>query len=156
MSIRSRLWIPLIVIALSLLSACASPPATLAEIPAFPGAVELQPGESKLGDTLAQNNQADAAMRGQLGVGGSTEQKGYSLPKEATWDQVKGFYDEKLKASGWSTNEMVSGIMDQANQGNTLFQTANWQKAKQNVTVVMVTSPTNADEKELVVSLSTQ
>ena len=72
------------------------------------------------------------------------------------WDQIKSFYDEKLKASGWGTNSLVSGIMEQANQGNDLFQTANWQKDKQNVTIVMVTAPTDTSQKQLIVSLSSQ
>jgi hypothetical protein len=151
------LAVVLTVLTLFTLAACGgSAAATLGDIPAYPGATELKPGESNLGDTLANNNQADAAMRGQVGVGGKTEQKGFNLPKDAKWDQIKGFYDEKLKASGWGTNSLVGGIMDQANQGNTLFQTSNWQKGTQNVTVLMVTSPTNADEKQLIISLSSQ
>src|SRR5262245_21116495 len=151
------LAVVLTVLTLLTLAACGgSAAATLNDIPAYPGATELKPGESNIADTLANNNQADAAMRGQIGVGGKTEQKGFNLPKDANWDQIKAFYDEKLKAGGWGTNSLVSGIMDQANQGNGLFQTANWQKDKQNVTIVMVTSPTEPDVKELVVSLSTQ
>jgi hypothetical protein len=147
----------LTILTLFTLAACGgSAAATLNDIPAYPGATELKPGESNIADTLANNNQADAAMRGQVGVGGKTEQKGYNLPKDANWDQVKAFYDEKLKAGGWGTNTLVSGIMDQANQGNDLFQTSNWQKGTQNVTVVMVVSPVNADEKQLIVSLSSQ
>ena len=158
MTIRTKLTAAaVLILALVALAACGgSPPATLGDIPSYPGAVELKPGESKLADTLAKNNQADAAIRGQLGTGGKTDQKGYSLPKDAKWDQIKGFYEDKLKAGGWSTNSLVSGIMDQANQGNSLFQTANWQRDKQNVTIVMVTSPTEPDVKELVVSLSSQ
>ena len=91
----------LIVLALGLLAACGgSPPATLTDIPAYPDAVELKPGESTLADTLGQNNQADAALRAQLGTGGKTDQKGYSLPKGTNWDQLKSFYDDKLKAAG--------------------------------------------------------
>jgi hypothetical protein len=155
MNIRIRL-IALVTLALLAVTACSQAPATLTAIPAFPGATELKPGESTIGDTLANNNQMDAQLRQQVGVGGKTEQKGYRLPSDASWDKVKGFYDEKLKADGWGTNSMVSGIMEQANQGNDLFQTANWQKGNQNVTVVMVTSPTDATQKELIVSLSTQ
>jgi hypothetical protein len=73
----------LTILALAVLAACGGTPATLNDIPAYPGATELKPGESHLGDTLAQNNQQDAALRGQLGVGGKTDQKGYSLPKDA-------------------------------------------------------------------------
>ncbi|HWQ14384.1 MAG TPA: hypothetical protein VNL77_16410 [Roseiflexaceae bacterium] len=142
--------------ALALAACGASKPATLDDIPAYPGATVLQPGESRLADTLAQNNQTDAALRGQLGVGGKTEQRGYSLPADVSWPQVKGFYDERLKAGGWTTNSMVSSIMEQANQGNELFQTANWQKGSQNVTVVMMTSPMDPAVKELIVSLASQ
>jgi hypothetical protein len=158
MTTRLKLFAAVLTLfALFALTACGgSAPAALTDIPAYPGATELKPGESVLGDTLAQNNQGDAALRGQLGVGGSTDQKGYRLPSEATWDEVKGFYDEKLQAGGWSSNSLVSGIMDQANQGNDLFRSANWQRGQQNVTVIMLMSPTDADQKELVVSLSSQ
>jgi curli biogenesis system outer membrane secretion channel CsgG len=158
MTIRTKLFTAvLIVLALSMLAACGgTAPATLSDIPVYPDAVELKPGESPIANTLAQNNQNDAALRAQLGTGGKTEQKGFNLPKGATWDQVKSFYDDKLKAGGWSTNSLVSGIMDQANQGNDLFHVANWQRGTQNVSIVMVTSPTNADEKQVLVSLSSQ
>lgn len=157
MTILTRLMLTaLTLLAAVALSACGSKPAALSDIPAYPGATALTPGESPLADTLSQNNQTDAAMRGQLGVGGKTEQQGYRLPAEATWEQVQGFYTEQLSAAGWGTNSMVSGIMAQANQGNELFQTANWQKDGQNVTVVMLTSPTDAGEKELIISLSSQ
>jgi hypothetical protein len=157
MTTRTKLLAILLTTCALLLAACgASQPATLADIPAYPGAVELKPGESKLGDTLAKNNQTDAALRAQLGTGGKTDQKGYSMPKDAKWDQVKSFYEQKLTAGGWATNSLVSGIMEQANQGNDLFKTANWQKGSQNVTIVLVSSPVNADEKELIVSLSSR
>lgn len=139
------------------LSACSigQQAATMADIPAFPGATELKPGESKIGDTLANNMQQDQALRQQAGIGGKVEQKGYSLPQDATWEAVQGFYDEKLKAAGWGTNSMVSGIMDQANQDSP-FKTANWQRGQQNVTVVMITSPTDNTVKELIISLASQ
>ena len=52
----------LTVLALVTLAACGgSPPATLSDIPAYPGTAELKPGESNIADTLAKNNQTDAA-----------------------------------------------------------------------------------------------
>ena len=158
MFIRKQFAAVLLVLSLlGLLAACGgSSPATLADIPAYPGSKELQPGESTIADTLANNNQTDAAMRARLGTGGKTEQKGFDLPNDANWDQIKSFYDEKLKAGGWGTNNLVSGIMEQANQGNELFRTANWQRNSQNVTIVMVTSPVDGSQKQLIVSLSSQ
>lgn len=144
-------------LALLALVACGgSAPATLADIPTYPGATELKPGEDPIGNTLAQNNQADAALRAQLGTGGKTDQKGFRLPSDAQWDQVKSFYDEKFKAAGWSTNNLVSGIMDQASQGSG-FHTMNWQRGSQNVTVIMLTVPgADGDQQNLIVSLSSQ
>lgn len=137
-----------------LLAACGPKTATLTDLPAYPGATALQPGESALAATLADNNATDAAMREQIGVNGAVDQMGYRLPAETTWEQVKGFYDEKLKADGWGTNSMVTGITEQVNQGNELFQTTNWQRGRQNVTVIMLGSPTDPSLKELIVSLA--
>lgn len=155
MKFATHAIVAVVLLAALVLAACGAPQATLNDIPAYPEAAQLQAGESAIGDTLANNNQVDAAARAQLGVGGKTEQQGYRLPTGAEWEQVKGYYDDKLKAAGWSTSNLVSGLLEQANQGNDLFRTANWQKGKQNVTIIMLTSPVDAGQKELIVSLST-
>lgn len=157
-SIIQRCTTLAVIIMLFLLASCAGAPATasLNDLPMYPGAVELKPGESTLADTLANNNQADTAIRGNLGTGGKTEQRGFHLPADSSWNAIKAFYDEKLKADGWATNSMVSGIMEQANQGNDIFQSANWQRGKQNVTVIMLTAPIDKSQKELIISLSSQ
>ena len=140
--------------------------ATAGDLPVYPGAVELKEGESAIGDTLAQNMEQDAAMREALGAlgSGSTGQKGFQLPTEATWEQVKAFYDKELTAAGWQSGlggiagnmVDVNAMMEAANQGNELFQTALWSKGKQTLTTVMVTDPTDQAKKELILSLSTQ
>jgi len=50
----------------------------------------------------------------------------------------------------------VNAIMETANQGNELFQTAIWSKDKQTLTLVMVTDPTDQTKKQLLFSLSTR
>lgn len=145
-----------------LLAACGAAPATIADLPVYPGAVELKPGESAIGDTLQENMQQDAAMREAAGLGGSTEQRGFSLTADAGWDAIKGFYSEQLKAKGWQEGMggpgggMVSQMLEQANQGNELFQTAMYSKDKQVLSVVRVASPTDPDVVELILSLSTR
>lgn len=144
-----------------------SSPVTAAELPAYPGAAALQEGESTIADTLAQNEQQDAAMReamGALGGGGNLEQKAYQLPAEATWEQVKAFYDSELSAAGWESGLGgmagslidVNAMMGAANQGNDLFQTALYSRGNQTLTVVMVTEPTDTSQKQLIFSLSTR
>ncbi|NJN18536.1 MAG: hypothetical protein HC822_20905 [Oscillochloris sp.] len=145
-----------------LLSACGSSPATIAELPMYPGASELKPGESVIGDTLAQNGQQDAAMREAMGLGGSTEQRGFSLPADADWAAVESFYNEQLKAAGWTEGmggmggAMASQMLEQANQGNELFQTAMYTKGKQVLSVIRLASPIDPNTAELILSLSTQ
>ena len=145
-----------------LLAACGAAPATIADLPVYPGAVELKPGESAIGDTLQQNMQQDAAMRESMGLGGSTEQRGFSVTADAGWDAIKGFYSDELKAQGWQEGMggpgggMASQILEQANQGNDLFQTAMYSKDKQVLSVIRVASPVDPNVVELILSLSTR
>jgi hypothetical protein len=161
----NRFFMILFVLVLFLLSltACGGT-TTFGDLPAYPGATELKVGKSAIGDTLAKNMEQDAAMRQAMGAGGKTEQKGFMLPPEATWEQVKNFYDKELKASGWESGlgGMASGLVDinavmgVANKGNGLFQTALWSKGKQTLTVAMVISPTDRKRRELILSLSSR
>lgn len=139
---------------------------TASALPVYPGATELKEGESTIGNTLAQNMEQDAAMREAMGAlgSGSIEQKGFQLPAEATWEQVKAFYEKELTAAGWQSGlggiagnmVDVNAMMEAANQGNELFQTALWSKGKQTLTTVMITDPSDGTQKELILSLSTQ
>ena len=146
---------------LIVLAACSSKPVNLSELPVYTGAVEHSADKGGIGGTLANNNQIDAAMRNAGGVGGNTEQKGYRLPKETTWDALKRFYDEKLISSGWKggaggkAGNMATEIMNVANQNNPLMQTAIWSKGKQTLTIMLMTNPINKTEKDLIFSLST-
>ncbi|MBI4675815.1 MAG: hypothetical protein HY741_29600 [Chloroflexi bacterium] len=154
LNVRSRqftLFAVALLAVLLALSACGSPPATMNDIPAYPGATALDPN---IANTLAKNMQQDAALRQSMGVGGKIEQKGYSVPKDATWDQVKGFYADKLKGAGWETNSMVSNIMAQANAVNTADQTEMWKKGNQTLTLILPNDPTK-NEKQLLLSLAT-
>ena len=110
--------------------------ATAGDLPVYPGAVELKEGESTIGDTLAQNMEQDAAIREALGAlgSGSTEQKGFQLPAEATWEQVKAFYEKELTAAGWQSGlggiagnmVDVNAMMEATNQSNEWFSHDPW------------------------------
>jgi len=149
----------LVVVAM-VVTAC-SKPVTLSELPVYPGATEHKQGQSPIGNTLAQNAQTDAAIRNAAGVGGKTEQIGYRLPKDAKWDDVKRFYDDKLKAAGWSSGVggvmggKVSDVMNAANKSNTQSQTALYSRSGQSLTVIVVASGSKKGERDLLLSLST-
>ncbi len=136
--------------------------AKLADLPVYTNATELKAGESTIGDTLNKNMAQDKAMREAVGVGGKTEQRGFKLPADATWDQVKAFYTEKLKADGWSEGmggiggNLVNNVMSEVNKSNDMVQTALFSKGNQTLTVLRAVNPTNASEVELILSLSTR
>jgi hypothetical protein len=154
----------MLAVSLLLLTACGGGATAVKDLPVYTGAVELKPGESTVGDTLAKNMQQDTALRQAMGTSGKTEQKGFKLPADTTWDQINAFYDKELKAAGWSSGLGgiagsfidMNAVMKAANEGNDLFKTAIWSKDKQTLAVVMTKNPTDPNDVELLLSLSTQ
>lgn len=145
------------------LSACGgAPPLSIADLPAYAGATELQPGNSPIATTLRNNEQQAAAM------GQKIEQKAYNLPRDASWEKVVGFYDDQLKGAGWKSgvavgglgsgmaNEMVSKALSQANAGSDLFKTAMFTRGKQTLTVMRVADASRKGDAQLLLSLNTR
>lgn len=156
MNIRPLIALISVALAVCTLVGCGgSAPATVGVIPTYAGASELKPGESPVADTLVKNMEQNQALTGSLGVNAKVEQKAFTLPQDASWDVVQKFYDEKLSGSGWSSNSMVSSALAQSNQGNDQFQIANWQKGKQNLSLILIADPSNAGTKLLIMSLAT-
>lgn len=124
--------------------ASTSGPATLADIPTYPEAKALKPGENQIADTLAQNMKQSAQM------GQKLEQQMFTLPQDATWDKVKTFYTDKLTAAGWKPANLPT--MPE----NPTMQLSVWMKGTQNLTVGrMAIDPTSKDAY-LLFSLSSQ
>jgi len=127
------------------LAACgggSSAPATLADVPAFPDAVALKPGENAMADTLAKNIQQAGAM------GQKLDQKMFTLPGDTSWDKVKGFYTDKLTGAGWTAANLP--IPD-----NDMVKMTVWTKGGQSLTVGQITEPISKDNF-LLFSLATQ
>ncbi len=148
-------------VAVILLSGCSmiggSSPVSVNDLPVYPGAAELKAGDSRVADTLAKNSQQISALSQSTGVGGKTEQKGFSLPKDATWDAIKKFYDDKLKSAGWSEpNSMASNILAQVNAQNDAFQTVVYQRGNQNLSILRVMLDPTSKDMALIYSLSTR
>lgn len=140
------------------ISACGgSSPVTVNDLPAFPGATELKAGDSTLADTLAKNTQQITALSQSAGVGGKTEQKGYSLPQDSNWDAIKKFYDDKLKSSGWSEpSGIAANVLSQINSQNPAFQTATYQRGNQNLSIIRVMTDPTTQQTVLIFSLTTR
>lgn len=148
----------LLALVLAVMSACGgSSTVVVNDLPAYPGATELKPGDSTLADTLAKNTQQITALSQSAGVGGKTEQKGYSLPADANWDAVKKFYDDKLKSSGWSEpSGIAANILSQVNAQNPSFQTATYQRGNQNLSIIRVVTDPTSQQTVLIFSLTTR
>ncbi len=144
-----------------MLAACGGGAATVSDIPAYPDATALQPGEDPIADTLIKNMEQDASLRANMGVGGSIEQMAYRLPAGTTWDQVNGFYEKELNGAGWKSGiggpggNLASDIMSSVNSSNDLFQMASWNKGKQILTIIRNTNPTDEADVYLIMSLNT-
>ncbi|MBK9944137.1 MAG: hypothetical protein IPP13_21255 [Kouleothrix sp.] len=134
MKFSSRLLLAMLAaLAVLALAACGgSAPAKLADIPSYPDAVQLKPGENPIADTLAKNVQQAGSM------GANIDQTIFTLPQGASWDQVKQFYTDKLGSDGWQSTNLP--IPD-----NDVFKMANWRRGSQNLTVAQLTEPVKND-----------
>ena len=125
------------------LAACGGgAPATLADVPTYPNATALKPGENPMADTLAKNVQQAGAM------GAKLDQKIFTLPGDTSWDKVKGFYTDKLTGAGWTATNLP--IPD-----NDMIKMTVWTKGTQSLTVGQITEPVSKDHF-LLFSLATQ
>jgi hypothetical protein len=154
--------IVVLMLAAVFLSACGGGGGVVvADLPVYPDAVALLPGDDPVADTLANNAEQDAALRTDLGVGGSVEQKAFRLPAGTTWDQVKTFFGGELEGDGWKSGlggiggDIASDALETANASNEYFQTAMWSKGKQNLTVIRSLDAQNPDQPYLILSLAT-
>lgn len=142
-------------------SACGSTAATVADLPVYPGAVELMPGEDPLADTLANNMQQDASFRQNVGVGGKIEQKVYRLPADGSWEAVKAFYDRELQAAGWKSGmggiggDIANQALELANQASDMMKTTLWSKGKQVFTIFRLMEGSDSTQVYLIVALNT-
>ena len=158
----SKVWMLFLVVSMLVVaSGCGSKAASAADLPLFPGAVELKPGEDPIADTLAKNMEQDASLRQNIGVGGKIEQKVYRLPADGTWEAVKAFYDKELDAVGWKAGmggiggDIANQALESVNQSNEMFKTTMYSKGKQVFTIFRLLETPDATQAYLIISLNT-
>ena len=104
----------------------------------------------------------DAQIRNAAGSGGKTEQKGFKFPGDASWDKVKTFYTDKLKATGWSEGiggpggAIANNVLNQVNAQNSAFQNTIYSKGNQTLAVFRMADPTDKSSVVVIASLSTR
>jgi hypothetical protein len=144
MKFHNRIFaVALVVMFVLALAACGGgAPATLADVPTYPNATALKPGENAMADSLAKNIQQAGAM------GAKLDQQIFTLPSDTSWDKVKGFYTDKLTSAGWTATNLP--IPD-----NDMFKMTVWTKGSQSLTVGQITEPISKDNF-LLFSLASQ
>jgi hypothetical protein len=154
------LVILLVLILVVVSSGCAGGGTSATDLPVFPGAVELQPGEDPIADTLANNMEQDASIRQNIGVGGKIEQKVYRLPADASWEAVQGFYDKELTGTGWKSGiggiggDIAGQALESVNAANDMLKTAMWTQGKQVLTIFRLVETPGATQAYLIISLN--
>lgn len=159
-SLKHVLLFSLALVVLVAASGCGGGAASSADLPTYPGAVLLKPGEDPVADTLAKNMEQDAAIRQSMGAGGKIEQKAYRLPADGNWEAVKAFYDKELQAAGWKSGlggiagDIANQALEAANQGSDMMKFAMYSKGKQTLTIFRLMDSPSASQAYLIVALN--
>ena len=140
---RTLLALAMVTLLTLALAACGGQPATVASLPTFPSASELQAGENAVADSVAE------ALKSSVGGNLSPEIRLFSLPEATTWDEVKGFYGEALGGGDWTAAAELDSSTD-------TISTAGWQRGSlvsEQVLVLGFVPPLLDEGPVLIVSL---
>lgn len=142
------------------LAACGAKPDTADNIPVYPGATVLKPGDDPIADTLAKNMEQDASLRAGMNLGGKIEQRSFKLPADASWDAVKKYYDEQLLAAGWKSGtggiggDIAQQALEAANGASDMMKMTMYSKGKQTLTIFRLMADPTATQPYLIFSLN--
>ena len=138
---------------MTVLPACATPSPTappsptpplmtLRDLPLYPNAVELKPGEEHLADTLAALAKNDATLQRALGLA-TAERRVFALPKDTAPDATRKFYDDKLLPAGWKSETVKSTLLERVSQLTDVsaYQVVVWTRGTQRLAIVQAASP---------------
>lgn len=130
-------------------------PIAISELPTYPGATELNAGQSKVIDPLFAPAQRETPPFIGLGIEVEKSQRNFRVPKEASFADIKSFYSDKLLAGGWREDPAMREFTNSANAVMQNMQGAIWVRVDQTLLVVLATDPATG-EKELTLSMATR
>jgi hypothetical protein len=113
---RTILIVSLGVLILAVACCRGNTPVVMSDILVYPGVTATEAGDDPLVDAVVANMKETASSKNI-----ATEIKTYNLPDGATWDDVKGFYDEKLEGTDWE-------FADELTEDSEEFKTIGWQR----------------------------
>ena len=96
MRVKTSLLVLVMLLCLPL-AGCASEPATMDQIPVYPGAEPLEAGDHDLADKVLEAMEASAEEQSL-----STKFSLYGLPEDTTWEEIAAFYEAELAGTDWT------------------------------------------------------
>jgi hypothetical protein len=93
---KAQLSFFLAVLILFSAAACGTQPVTVGDLPAYPGATPLEPGQNTVADSVVSAMQQSAEQQSL-----NAQFRLFSLPAGTTWDDVKNFYTTEMTGRGW-------------------------------------------------------
>ncbi len=159
---RTSLFL-LCTLSLFVLAACSAPsggrviggqPIAISELATYPGATELNFGESKVIESVFGPAQRETPPFIGLGIEVDKTQRSFRVPQDTTFDQVKTFYADKLQAAGWREDPAMRVFTNNANEASKNLQGAIWVRVDQTLLIALAQDPSSG-EKELTLSLAT-
>jgi hypothetical protein len=116
---KKILIISLNVLVLTLALACGGggTPVPMSDIPIYDGATSTAAGDDPLVDLVVQSMEDAVA-----GENIAMETKTYALPEDASWDDIKSFYSDKLEGTDWKA---AAELSDESTEE---FKTIGWQR----------------------------
>lgn len=95
---------------------CGTEPVSISDIPVYPGAESMAPGQNEMADGLA-----DVIQESSGGEGVNVDIKLYSLPADTTWEDIKSYYNGEMAGTDWKTEA------DLGNESE-VFSTIGWSR----------------------------
>jgi hypothetical protein len=106
-----------LVLALALACGGGGTPVPMSDIPVYDGATPTAAGDDPMVDLVVESMEGAVA-----GENITMETNTYVLPDDATWSDVKSFYDNQLEGSDWeSAAELSDDSLEE-------FKTIGWQR----------------------------
>jgi hypothetical protein len=115
---KKILIVSLSVLVLMLALACGGggTPVPMSDIPIYDGATPTAAGDNPLVDLVVESMEEAAT-----GEDVTMETQAYGLPDGTTWDDIKSFYNDKLKDSDW---KLADELSDESEE----FKSIGWQR----------------------------
>jgi hypothetical protein len=126
----------------------------IAELPTYPGAIEISTATSKVIAPVFGAAQAEPAPFIGLGIEVVKEQRTFQAPPQTTFEAVRAFYGDKLQSAGWREDPAMRVYTQAVNATSSNLQAGIWVRVDQTLLIALAADPATGNQ-ELMLSLAT-